>query len=110
MRVFLKAVSQGRIPKRQFTKWQFPNSEISQLCNFPSVNFPRVRSGLLDTAGYKGGQALQLGWTRGQNRLIKGPSDAPKTDLESYCLRNCTVGKFPLGKIPLVSGRLEKSP
>ena len=67
---------------------------IFQMSNFPSGNFPKVRLGLWD--------ALRL-------EQVRGSSAAYRTDLGSYHLGNCTVGKLPHGKIPLGICRLGKS-
>ena len=69
----------------------------SQMCNFPSGNFPKVRFDLLRRQG------LRLGWARGPNTATStgsGPSAGARTDLGSVPLGNCTFGKLPLGKIP----------
>ena len=60
----------------------------SLMCNFPSDNFPKVRLGLL-----------------GRRMLQWGPSAVARKDLG-----NCTVVKFPIGKIHLGSCRLGKKP
>ena len=78
---------------------------ISQLCIFPSGNFPQVREGhRLQLGAESCGQMGQGAERCCQNRLGE-PSAASRTDLGSCCWGNCTFGKFPLGKIPF-----EKAP
>ena len=56
-----------------------------------------------------GGRAVRLEQTRVPSAASKtDKSAAARTDLGSCRLRNCTSGKLPLGKIPLVSCRLGK--
>ena len=85
---------------RYFLKGIFPRvtSQVaifqvvtSQMCNFSSGNFPKVRLGPLR-----------------RSRLQQGPSAAARTDLGSCRLGNCTVGKLPLWKMPLGSCQLGK--
>ena len=68
----------------------FPKGEFLS-DNFPSGNFPNVQ--FLK-------RQLPIGYVRPPSEA-RGLSDAARTSLASYCLVNCTVGKLPLGKIPL---------
>ena len=89
--------------QRHFPKGDFLND------NFPSVQFPKgqVRPSEAPQAAMEG-LALRLGWARGLSAAARpgcggGTSAAARNDLGSYCLRNCTFGKLPLGKIPFGS-------
>jgi len=53
----------------------------SQMCKFPSGNFPKIRLGFLL-----------------RRRLQLGPRAVARTELGSCRVGNCTVRKLPLGK------------
>ena len=94
---FPRAFSQVRLPKWQFPKWQLPKWAISQAVQLAAMGAEQW--------------ALRLGWVRWPSAAARTGLRAnatAKTDLGSWHLRNCTFGKFPLGKIPLGNFRLEK--
>ena len=65
------------------------------MSNFPSGNFPKVRLGLLRR------RRLHQGPSAAARMGIEGQSAAACTDLESFCLGNCTLRKCcHLGKYP----------
>jgi len=62
--------------------------------NFLSSNLTKVRLGLLMRCRLK----WEASFAAGQ---AMGPSSAATTDMGSSRLENCTIGKFPLGKMLL---------
>ena len=87
-------------PKGIFSRITYPVA-TSQMCNFPCGNFPKVRLSPLRPAGCNGGRALHLDGLGGRAQLQEQtgkPSVASLTDLESWRLGNCIVGKLPHGK------------
>ena len=68
--ISLQAFSQKRQPIPIFLK---PQSKvtISQMCNFPIDDFPKVMLGLLRRRRLQVGRALQLGWDKGPNAAEK---------------------------------------
>ena len=84
---FPKAFSKGRLPNVLFFQ-----VVISQMCNFPSANFLKVRLGPLRR------NLLQKGG---------GAGDAAMIDLGIFRLGNCTFGKIAtweksFGKVPTI--------
>ena len=78
----------------------------SQMCNFPSGNFPKVRLGPLRRSRLQcePSTADRFGWGTkrcSQNRLRL--RTAARIHLGSYRMGNCTFGRLPHGKIPLES-------
>ena len=78
----------------------------SQMCNFPSGNFPKVRLGPLRRSRLQcePSTADRMGWGTkrcSQNRLRLRTT--ARIHLGSYRMGNWTFGKLPHGKIPLES-------
>ena len=85
---------------------EFSQVATSQMCNFPSGNFPKVRLGPLRRRRLQWGPSVaacmgQGAERRGQNRVEADCCCAARTDLGSCRLGNCRFGKLPLGKNPL---------
>ena len=81
----------------------------SQMFNFPSVNFPKVRIGPLRRCRLQWGRALRLGWPRGQTLWLRGRTmRLGRTWEASCCLGNFTFGKLPLGEIPYNTLQVEE--